>query len=131
MGVVMGLTSAEEQVMNYLWKLKKAFFKDLMEQFPEPKPAITTVNTLLKRMINKGFIAYRLFGNSREYYPLIDKNDYFSKYINNLIKKFFNNSAGQFASFFTSETNLSEEELKNLRELVNMKLKSVTKKGKN
>jgi predicted transcriptional regulator len=127
----MGLTSAEEQVMNYIWKLQKAFFKDLMEQFPEPKPAITTLNTLLKRMINKGFIAYRLFGNSREYYPLIDKNDYFSKHINNLIKKFFNNSAGQFASFFTSETNLSEEELKNLRQLVNMKLMSVKKKGKN
>jgi predicted transcriptional regulator len=123
-GVVMELTTAEEQVMKYLWKLEKAFFKELMEQFPEPRPAVTTVNTLLKRMIDKGFVAYKLYGNSREYYPVVKKNDYFAKHINGLIKNFFNNSAGQFASFFTSETNLSQEDLNKLKELVEKKLKS-------
>ena len=74
----MHLTNAEEQVMKYLWKLDKAFFKDLINQFPDPKPAITTVNTLLKRMIDKGFVGYKLFGNSRQYYPLVKKSKYFS-----------------------------------------------------
>jgi len=123
-GVVMELTTAEEQVMKYLWKLEKAFFKDLMAQFPEPRPAVTTVNTLLKRMIDKGFVAYKLYGNSREYYPVVKKNDYFAKHINGLIKNFFNNSAGQFASFFTSETDLSQEDLNKLKKLVEKKLKS-------
>ncbi|MGE5363264.1 MAG: BlaI/MecI/CopY family transcriptional regulator [Bacteroidota bacterium] len=120
----MTLTSAEEQVMKYLWKLEKAFFKDLMEQFPEPRPAITTVNTLLKRMIDKGFVAYTIYGNSREYYPLVKKNEYFGKHINGLIRDFFNNSAGQFASFFTSETELTETELKELKKMVDSKLNS-------
>ena len=71
----MYLTSAEEQIMKLLWKLEKAFIRDLLNEFPDPKPASTTVLTLLKRMIDKGFVSYKLYGNSREYYPLIQKSD--------------------------------------------------------
>ncbi|MDG2431711.1 BlaI/MecI/CopY family transcriptional regulator [Flavobacterium sp.] len=112
------LTNSEEQLMEHLWKLEKAFMKDLLEAFPEPKPKTTTVATLLKRMIDKDFVAYTEFGNSREYYPLVKKTDYFSKHVNGLIKNFFNDSASQFASFFTNETNLSAKELEELRKIV-------------
>ena len=112
------LTNAEEQLMEHLWKLEKAFMKDLLEVFPEPKPKTTTVATLLKRMIDKDFVAYKEFGNSREYYPLVKKTDYFSIHVNGLISSFFNNSASQFASFFTKETNLSATELKDLRKII-------------
>ena len=114
----MQLSKTEEQVMQLLWKLEKAFMKDLLAEFPEPKPATTTVATLLKRMQEKGFVDYKLFGKSREYYPLVKKSDYFSKYVNGLIKNFFNNSASQFASFFTSETNLTVTELEELKKLI-------------
>ena len=97
--------------------------KDLLEDFPEPKPATTTVATLLKRMYDKGFIDYTLFGKSREYFPLVKKTAYFSKHVNGLIKDFFNNSAPQFASFFTSETNLSKEELEELRNIIDQQIK--------
>ncbi|AXT52392.1 BlaI/MecI/CopY family transcriptional regulator [Aquimarina sp. BL5] len=118
----MQLSKAEEQLMKYLWKLEKAFMKDLLDAFPEPKPATTTVATLLKRMADKGFIAYTLYGKSREYYPLVKKTDYFSKHVNGLIKNFFNDSASQFASFFTSETNLSTSELEELKKIVDQEL---------
>ena len=118
----MQLSKAEEQLMKYLWKLEKAFMKDLLDAFPEPKPATTTVATLLKRMTDKGFIAYKLYGKSREYYPLVKKTDYFSKHVNGLIKNFFNDSASQFASFFTSETNLSTLELEELKKIVDKEL---------
>jgi BlaI family transcriptional regulator, penicillinase repressor len=120
----MHLTNAEEQIMKLLWKLDKAFIRDLLDEFPDPKPAMTTVLTLLKRMIDKGFVNYRQFGNSREYYPLIEKADYFSDHINGLIKDFFNNSTAQFASFFTNETEMSPEELKELRDIVDKKIAS-------
>lgn len=119
----MQLTNAEEQVMKYLWKLEKAYMKNIMDEFPDPKPAVTTVATLLKRMTDKGFVGFNQHGSNREYYPLIKKNDYFSKNINLLIKDFFNNSASQFASFFTSETNLSLTELEELKRLVEEKIK--------
>jgi BlaI family penicillinase repressor len=124
----MHLTNAEEQTMKLLWRLERAFIRDLLNEFPDPKPAQTTVLTLLKRMIDKGFVSYKLYGNSREYYPLIKKADYFSDHINVLIKDFFNNSTAQFASFFTNETDMNQEELKILRDLVDKKIS--TKKTK-
>ncbi|MBK7132877.1 MAG: BlaI/MecI/CopY family transcriptional regulator [Bacteroidales bacterium] len=120
----MYLTTAEEQIMKLLWRLERAFIRDLLNEFPDPKPASTTVLTLLKRMIDKGFVSYKLFGNSREYYPLIKKSDYFSDHINGLIKDFFNNSTAQFASFFANETNMNQDELKELRDLVDKKITS-------
>lgn len=119
----MQLSKSEEQLMKYLWKLEKGFMKDLLDCFPEPKPATTTVATLLKRMKDKGYIAYTTFGKSREYYPLIKKSDYFAKHVNGLIKNFFNDSASQFASFFTSETDLSTSELEDLKKVVDEQLK--------
>lgn len=123
----MQLTNAEEQVMKFLWKLEKAYMKNILEEFPEPKPATTTVSTLLKRMIDKGFVGYNQHGSNREYYPLIKKNDYFSKNLNLLIKDFFNNSAAQFASFFTNETNLTISELEELKQLVEKKIEKQQK----
>ena len=120
----MKLTNAEEQVMKLLWKLDRAFIRDLLREFPDPKPAPTTALTLLKRMIDKGFVSFKQYGNSREYYPLIKKTEYFSNHINGLIKEFFNNSTAQFASFFTNETEMSQEELNQLRDLVDSKITS-------
>jgi len=120
----MQLSKTEEDLMNYLWELERAFMKDLLDAYPEPKPANTTVATLLKRMTGKGFIDYKKYGNSREYFPLVKKKDYFSKHVNGLIKNFFNDSSSQFASFFTKETNLSKEELKELRAIIDTEIKN-------
>ena len=123
----MQLSKTEEQLMQYLQKRKKAFLKELLEDFPEPKPATTTVATLLKKITDKGFIAYQLFGKSREYYPIIKKTDYFSNHVNGLIKNFFNDSASQFTSFFTKETNLSTQELKELKKVIDSQIKKQQK----
>ena len=119
----MQLSKTEEELMNILWRQKKAFMKDLLEAYPNPKPATTTVATLLKRMTDKGFIAYKSFGRSREYYPLVKKKDYFSKHVNGLIKNFFNDSPSQFASFFTQSTDLSKTELEDLKKLIDQEIK--------
>jgi len=123
----MQLTNAEEQVMKYLWNLEKAYMKDIGKEFPEPKPATTTIATLLKRMTDKGFVGYNQHGSNREYYPLIKKTEYFSKNFNLLLKDFFNNSASQFASFFTNETHLSLSELEELKRLVEKKIENQQK----
>jgi BlaI family penicillinase repressor len=104
--------------------LEKAFMKDIMEAYDEPIPANSTVLTLLKRMQDKGFVGYELFGNSRQYYPLVDKEDYFGKHVNNLIKDFFNDSPLQFASFFTKSSNLSKEELLELKKIIDDAVKN-------
>lgn len=119
----MQLSNSEEHLMQILWKQKKAYMKDLIDSYSDPKPAPTTIATLLKRMQDKKFVDYVQKGRSREYFPLVKKRDYFSKHVNGLIKNFFNDSASQFASFFTQETDLSKEELEHLRSLIDQQIK--------
>jgi len=119
----MKLSKSEEQLMQYIWKSKKAFMNELLEMYPEPKPANTTVATLLKRMKDKKFIDYEQMGRSRQYYPVVKKSDYFSRHINGLIKKYFDDSPSTFASFFTRETDLTKEQLEELQDIVEQEIK--------
>ncbi len=119
----MKLSPAEEQLMESIWKLKKSFMKEIVDELPEPKPASTTISTMLKRMTEKGFIGYIEYGKSRQYYALIDKEKYFSKQVQGLIKNFFGNSALQFASFFAKETHMTASELEELKTIIDEELK--------
>lgn len=119
----MKLSKSEEKLMELIWKNGKVFMKDILDAYPEPKPASTTIATLLKRMQDKGFVGYRQFGNSREYYALVKKSDYFSKHVKGIIKNYFGNSNLQFASFFTTTSNLSTKELEELRKIVDDEIK--------
>lgn len=118
----MKLSRTEEELMNHLWRLKRAFMKDLLDAYEEPKPATTTISTLLKRMQEKEFVGYDATGKLRQYYPLVTKETYFSKHLKGLIKNFFNDSPAQFASFFTKKTDLSEKELLDLKTLIDDRL---------
>lgn len=119
----MQLTKTEEQLMQILWKQERAFMKTLIDAYENPKPATTTIATLLKRMQDKKFVDYIQYGRSREYFPMVKKKDYFSKHVNGLIKNFFNDSPSQFASFFTEETNLSKKELQELKSIIDTEIK--------
>jgi BlaI family penicillinase repressor len=119
----MKLTKSEEQLMEIIWQQDKVFMKDILNEYPDPKPAGTTIATLLKRMQDKGFVAYEIFGNSRQYYPLVKKSAYFSKEVGGIVKNYFNNSALQFASFFTSSSNMTSEELADLKKIIDVEIK--------
>lgn len=119
----MKLSKSEEKLMELIWKKEKVFMKDIIDNYPEPKPAATTIATLLKRMQDKGVIGYKQFGNSREYYPLIKKSDYFSKHVKSIIKNYFDNSNLQFASFFTTAADLTSKELEELKKIVDNEIK--------
>lgn len=118
----MSLPKKEEELMEIIWKLKHSFMKDILEEYSDPKPATTTVATLLKRLQERKFVDFELFGNSRRYFALVKKDKYFSKQLNGMIENFFDNSALQFASFFTSSTNLTKKELEDLRKLVDSEI---------
>src|SRR5215813_4699646 len=111
------LTGSEKILMEILWEKDKVFMKEILESYPEPKPAPTTVATLLKRMQNKDLIGFTLYGNSREYYPKVAKGEYFKEEMTSMIDRFFNSSVTQFASFFTSNSKLTQKELKELRDI--------------
>ncbi|PCE66581.1 BlaI/MecI/CopY family transcriptional regulator [Sediminicola luteus] len=117
------LTPSEEKLMQLLWHRKKALLKDLMADFPEPKPAKTTLATLLKRLIDKNAVAYTTQGSARSYYPLVSKSDYSKSSVSNLVSRFFNGSMAQLASYCTAQDQLSTDELEQLKEIIDIQLK--------
>ncbi|WMX15575.1 BlaI/MecI/CopY family transcriptional regulator [Aureispira sp. CCB-E] len=119
----MKLSKTEEELMQHIWRLENVFMKDILEAYEEPKPATTTIATLLKRIRDKGFIDYKTFGKSRKYYPLVSKSDYFGKHFRGLLQNFFGNSASRFASFFTQSTDLTKDELEALRAVIDEEIK--------
>ncbi|MGC5744898.1 BlaI/MecI/CopY family transcriptional regulator [Chryseobacterium sp. NFX27] len=117
------LTDSEKSLMEILWEKKRVFMKDILDSYPEPKPAATTIATLLKRMQNKDLVGYTLYGNSREYYPKVEKGEYFNEEMTSMIDRFFNSSVTQFASFFTSNAKFSQKQLKELRDIIDQQIK--------
>ena len=117
------LNKTELQVMKYLWMLNKGFMKDIVDLFPEPKPAYTTISTLLSRMCDKNYVGFTRLGRDKEYYPILKKNDYFTSQMKTMITHFFNDSKSQFASFFTKSTNLTKAELEELKTLIDSEIK--------
>lgn len=115
--------------MEVIWSKEKAFMKDILEAYDEPKPASTTLATVLKRMQDKDLIAYNTIGNSREYYSLVKKEQYFSSEMQGMLKKFFNNSVSQFASYFTANAKLNEKQLRELRDMIDMEIEKKQKDG--
>ena len=122
------LNTSELEIMEYLWKLDRAYLKDIVSQYGDPKPATTTVSTVLSRMCDKGYVGFEKLGRDKVYFPLLEKENYFSTQVNSIISRFFDNSAASFASFFTKDVDLIMEQLNELKKLVNDKIK--TKKNK-
>ncbi|MEZ5069954.1 MAG: BlaI/MecI/CopY family transcriptional regulator [Bacteroidales bacterium] len=104
------LTKAEEQVMQILWKEKEAFVKDLLQHFPEPKPAYNTVSTIIRILEKKGFVDHRSFGKSHQYYPLVSRDQYRDERFTNLMKDYFNNSMKQVLSHFGKKGSVNMKE---------------------
>lgn len=122
------LTKAEEQVMQVLWKLEKGFLKDVVDGFPNPKPAYTTVSTVIRVLVRKKFIGYKTYGKINEYYPLVSKGDYFKSKLKPMVANYFDGSKRDLASFFAnSQLNLSE--LEEVKALIDEKIKKL-KRGK-
>ena len=114
----MHLSKTEEQLMAHLWDLGEAFMKDLIERYDNPKPATTTIATLLKRMQTKGFVDFKSEGRARKYYPKVTKESYVSGQFKGFVNSFFGDSTAQFASFFAKSNDLSKEELQVLRDMI-------------
>ena len=119
------LTKAEDQIMQILWTMEKAFVKDIVEQMPDPKPAYNTVSTIVRILEKKGFVGYKAYGKTHEYFPLILKEKYTRFYLNNMVKGYFNGSVQNLVSFFAKENKLEVQDIdalmKQLEEIKNQK----------
>lgn len=107
----MELTKAEVQIMQILWRIEKGFIKDILEHYKEPKPAYTTVATIIKILDKKGFVSYKAYGNTYQYYPLISKDKYSKKHLNNVFKRHFENSIEDVVTFFADNNKVNVSDI--------------------
>jgi predicted transcriptional regulator len=112
------LTKAEEEVMQILWRLKKGFVKEILEKFEEPRPAYTTVSTIIRILQEKGFVDYKAYGRTHQYFPVITKDDYKKSQMSSFVKDYFSNSYQNMVSFFAREKNISVREMEDIMELM-------------
>lgn len=108
------LTKAEEQIMQVIWKLEKAFLREIIDELPVPKPHNNTVATIIKILVDKEFVGVTVFGRTHQYYPLISKDAYSKTTMKSLVKGYFEGSFSNAVSFMVKENNLSVEDLEML-----------------
>lgn len=115
------LTKAEEQVMQIIWKLNKAFLREIVDAMPVPKPHQNTVATILKILIDKKYVKADVIGRMHQYYPAVSKDIYSKASMKNLVKGYFEGSFKDAVSFMVKENNLSIEELELLLQTLKKK----------
>lgn len=122
------LTKAEEQVMQILWDMQEGFVKELLQHFPDPKPAYNTVSTIVRILEKKGFVDHRSFGKSHQYYPLMSREQYRNERFSSLMKDYFNDSMKQVLSHFGNSGSVN---MKEADEIIRMMEEIKQKAGKN
>jgi len=112
------LTRAEEQIMQVLWRLGRGLVKDILAELPEPRPAYNTVSTIVRILEKKGFVSYKAYGKTHEYFPLVSMNEYRRTCLRSFVHRFFGNSPQELVSFFAQDRRLSLGDLEEIRTLL-------------
>jgi BlaI family transcriptional regulator, penicillinase repressor len=115
------LTNKEEEIMQILWKLKKAFVKEVLAEITEEQPHYNTLSTIIRNLEEKGFVSHNAFGNTHQYYPIVTLEDYRKRFMNTAIDNYFNSSYKNMVSFFAKEEKISAEELREILAMIENK----------
>ena len=119
MEVTRELTKVELQLMNVLWEKKEGFVNDILAELPEPKPAYNTVSTFMRILVTKGFVGYKSYGKSHQYYPLISREAYMESFMSGVKNTFFKGSLRSMISFFAQKEKLSKKEIESIIHILN------------
>jgi BlaI family transcriptional regulator, penicillinase repressor len=105
------LTKAEEKIMKILWGIENGFIKDIIDQYPDPKPPYNSVSTIVRVLVQKEIVGFTAYGNSHQYHPLITREEYSKGQLSRLLRDYYNNSLTQVVNFFAESKELDEKEL--------------------
>jgi predicted transcriptional regulator len=115
------LTNKEEEIMQILWKLKKAFVKEVLAEITEEQPHYNTLSTIIRNLEEKGFVSHNAYGNSHQYFPIVRIEDYRKRFMNTAIDTYFDSSYKNMVSFFAKEEKISAEELREILAMIENK----------
>ena len=113
------LTKKEEEIMQIIWQIGRGLVRDVIEKLPAPKPPHSTVSSVVRILEEKGFVGHKAYGKTHEYFPLITKEEYKKSYMKDIVRDYFANSYKDLVSFFAREEKISEEDLKEIIQMIN------------
>ena len=112
------LTGKEEEIMQYIWRLKKAFVNDIIDLYPDPKPHYNTISTVVRQLEEKGYVGHKRYGNTYQYFPLISKEEFRKTFIRDFIKNYFDNSYVNAVSYMAQNEQINPEDLKEIIKMI-------------
>lgn len=112
------LTKAEEQVMQYLWEMKGGFVREIIERYPDPKPAYNTVSTIARILESKEFLTHKAFGKSHKYIPAVSKEEYRTYTAEKVVEGYFDGSAKNLVSYFIKEKDMDTSDLDEILKII-------------
>ena len=112
------LTNKEEEIMHILWKLKKAFVKEIQAEITEEQPHYNTLSTIVRNLEEKGYVSHNAFGNTHQYYPIVSIEEYRKGFMSTAIDNYFNSSYKSMVSFFAKEEKISAAELREILAMI-------------
>lgn len=115
------LTNKEEEIMHILWKLEKAFVKDVLEEIKDDKPHYNTLSTIIRNLEDKKYVGHNAYGNTHQYFPVVTREEYRKGFMNTAIENYFNNSYKSMVSFFAKEEKISADELREILDMIENK----------
>ncbi len=115
------LTNKEEEIMQILWKLEKAFVKEVMAEITEDQPHYNTLSTIIRNLEEKGFVSHNAFGNTHQYFPIVKMEEYRKRFMNLAIETYFDSSYKNMVSFFAKEQKISADELREILAIIEQK----------
>ena len=112
------LTNKEELIMQVIWRLQKAFVKEIIEELPDPKPHYNTVSTIVRILEDKGFVDHKSFGNTHQYFAKVSKEAYQKSALGEVLENYFDNSYSKMVTYFAKEEKISEKELNDIIQMI-------------
>ncbi|MEW7292481.1 BlaI/MecI/CopY family transcriptional regulator [Aquimarina sp. 2304DJ70-9] len=114
------LTNKEEEIMQAIWKLKKAFAKEVQTELNN-STHYNTVSTIIRNLEDKGYVGHQAFGKTHQYFPIITKEQYRNTFVNKAMTQYFNNSYKNMVSFFAKEEKITADELREILKIIEEK----------
>jgi predicted transcriptional regulator len=113
------LTKAELNVMNILWDKGQATVSEIIGEMSEPKPAYTTVLTVMQVLTRKEVVQPERQGKAHVFRPLLSREEYIDGFLNETRDTVFKGSVRSFFSYFVKKERLSKEEVQQLLDEIN------------
>lgn len=114
------LTKAEERIMMIFWKLKKGFVKEIIDEITDqPKPPYSTISSVVRILVSKGYLGFKAYGKTYEYFPTMSKSEYRKIEFKKVISSYFGDSPASLLSYMVKEEKLSPEEIEKLKDIIN------------